>query len=56
MVMAILPIFSLLLYPAQSISAVIPRPLQGMMLIVFYTVIFIILIVNMLRCGKAKQK
>ncbi len=56
MVFLIQPILILLSYPAESISAVIPRPIQGIMLIVVYTIIFSILIVNMLRCGKAKPK
>ena len=56
MVFLIQPILILLSYPAESIAVVIPKPLQGIMLIVFFTIIFIILILNMLRCGKAKYK
>ena len=43
-------------YPAESVAAVIPKPMQGFMLIALYFIIFIALIFFMLRCAKKKRK
>ena len=43
-------------YPAEALAAVIPKPIQGLIWIGFFTAVFIILISVMLRSGKAKHR
>ncbi len=43
-------------YPADFLAAVIPKPIQGLIWIAFFSIIIFVLAAIMLRCGKAKTK
>ncbi len=47
---------ALFIYPAESLADVIPKPMQGLIGIAFFTAVFIVMIFILLRCGKTKRK